>query len=334
MKGATDDKPLVEVIEASKAYPLRTWKDLLLLRRPRRVQALRNVSLELPPGHVTALLGPNGAGKTTLINIICGLTEADSGSVSVAGFAVPEDTLRAQRKIGYVTTNDRSFFWRLTGRQNLEFFGALHGLSRRVSKRRAEEMLARFGLAAAADRIFYTYSAGMKKRLGLGRAFMHDPEVILMDEPTNGLDAQATEDLLDLVRHEIRAAGKSVLWATHRAEEVERLCDRVVILGEGRVCFDGTLEDFRELSRSRGEFVIEASLPTAGRRATSPIAPSHGGDVVVSRSDGLVEVSGIRDVNRLSSILRELLEQGAIIKKVERQAEPLHEIFTQLKERA
>jgi len=114
--------PLLQIRETSKAYPERSLKHFLPFGRPQSVKALDNVSLELSSGQVAALLGPNGAGKTTLINIICGLTQADTGTISIAGIPVPARTLDAQKKIGYVNTNDRSFFWRLTGRQNMEFF--------------------------------------------------------------------------------------------------------------------------------------------------------------------------------------------------------------------
>ena len=252
---------LLSIDNVSKTYLLQNFATILRLRRPQRSIALRGVSFDLRAGEITALLGPNGAGKTTLATIIADLTRADDGQVTVAGVPVPERSREAQQHIGYLTTNDRSFFWRLSGRKNLEFFAALHGFSQAKARQRTDEMLERFNLTSQADRPFHTYSTGMKKRLGLARAFLHDPKVLLLDEPTNGLDAQSTAELLELVRHQIRRTGKTVLWATHRAEEVEKLCDRVIVLIAGEKCFDGTSELFQGISRRHMRFRVEV-LPT------------------------------------------------------------------------
>jgi ABC-2 type transport system ATP-binding protein len=321
---------LLEVRGASKSYPVKSWKDLLLLRPPRRVQALRDVSLKLQGGEVTALLGPNGAGKTTLINIVCDLTRADSGAVAVAGVPVPRRSLEAQRVLGLVTTNDRSFFWRLTGRQNLEFFAALQGMPRRLARARTQEMLERFGLPNQADRLFNTYSAGMKKRLSLARALLHGPTVLLMDEATNGLDAEAAEDLIALVKHEVRAAGKCVLWATHRAEEIEKLCDRVIVLGGGRIRFDGSMHVFRERCARRSGFVVEAKVGAEQRERVLALLGSHGADSNATTPDGYLELSGISDESRLSRVLTAILEGGGLVRRVDRRPDPLHEVFLQL----
>jgi ABC-2 type transport system ATP-binding protein len=328
--GGVSASSLLEVRGASKSYPVKSLKDLLLFRAPRRVQALRDVSIELQAGQIVALLGPNGAGKTTLINIICDLTRADSGSVNVAGVPVPHRSLEAQRLLGLVTTNDRSFFWRLTGRQNLEFFAALQGMPRRLARAGTREMLERFGLPTQADRFFNTYSAGMKKRLGLARALLHDPLVLLMDEPTNGLDAEAMEDLITLVKHEVRAAGKCVLWATHRVEEVERLCDRVIVLSGGRIRFDGGIDVFRERCTRRSGFEVEARVRPDQREQILALARSHGAEANATTSEDYIELSGIDDESRLSRVLAGILEGGGLVRRVERRADPLHEVFLQL----
>jgi len=326
--------PLLQVENVCKAYPVWSLTNLLLFKKPKHVNALNGVSLKLQPGQVAALLGPNGAGKTTLINMLCGLTIPDSGSICVAGRPVPEKTLEAQNKIGYVNTNDRSFFWRLTGRQNLEFFAVLQGLSTREATKRTQEMLEIFGLADHADRFFNTYSAGMKKRLGLGRALIHNPDVVLMDEPTNGMDAESTEDLLDFVRNKVRTAGKGVLWATHRSDEVERLCDSVFVLGDGKIKFDGSINEFRELCRKKSGYVVEAKISTENRMELIQYVEQIDNEAISSQTDHLLEVAGIRDEERLSLILKEFLDKGAVVKKVERQAEPLHEVFMQLTARS
>jgi ABC-2 type transport system ATP-binding protein len=323
---------MLEVRSASKCYSVQSLKELLLARAPRRVPALRDVSLQMRPGEVTALLGPNGAGKTTLVNIICDLTRADAGTVRVAGFPVPERALDAQRRLGLVTTNDRSFFWRLTGRQNLEFFAALHGMPRRLARDRSRELLEHFGLEALGDRLFYTYSAGMKKRLGLARALLHDPALLLMDEPTNGLDAEAAEDLLALVRREVEDSAKSALWATHRADEVDRLCSRVVILTGGRVRFDGTVHEFREFARRQAGFVIQLHASDEQWHRALALARLHGGRLEKPNANGIAELVAIGDAGVQSCLLRAVLDTGALVVGSERIADPLHEIFNRLAE--
>lgn len=327
---AVNSKTLLKIEDVGKSFPARSLIDTLLGRPKRYTKALGLVSFELKAGQVTALLGPNGAGKTTLINIICDLTRADSGSVTVAGLPVPGDSIRAQRQIGYVTTNDRSFFWRLNARRNLEFFAALQGYPAAEAARRSTEMLVRFNLAAAADRPFHTYSAGMKKRLGLARAFLHDPAILLMDEPTNGLDARSTEELLELVRLEVRAAGKTVLWATHRADEVERLCDRVIVLIGGEVYFHGSVDEFAGISKRHMGFVIEVLVQPEDEKQFPALAASLGLEAGARKADGGWGVSGVGDEAKLSAVLAALLGGGLLVRQVERQPEPLHKVFAHL----
>lgn len=321
---------LLEIQDVSKSFSTRNFVDQMLGRPKRHMKALRSVSFELRAGQVTALLGPNGAGKTTLVNIICDLTRADSGSVRVGGLSVPGDGFRAQKKIGYVTTNDRSFFWRLSGRKNLEFFAALEGYSVGEAAQRSIEALVRFNLVDAADRPFHTYSTGMKKRLGLARAFLHDPEILLMDEPTNGLDARSTEELLALVQQEVQLAGKTVLWATHRADEVERLCDRVIVLIGGQISFQGSVDEFIGISKRHMGFVIDVLVQPEGEKQFSALAASLGLAVGARRANGSLDVSGAGDEAKLSSALAAMIGSGVLVRQIERKPEPLHKVFAHL----
>lgn len=323
---------LLRVEKVSKTYVIRNFASVLRLRPPYLLTALRSVSFSLNAGEITALLGPNGAGKTTLVNIMCDLTRADSGQVTVAGAPVPQESRDAQRHIGYVTTNERSFFWRLSGKKNLEFFAALHGYSSAEAKTRSADMLERFHLASEADRPFHTYSTGMKKRLGLARAFLHDPPVLLLDEPTNGLDAESTEDLVELVSLQIRRTGKTILWATHRADEVERLSDRVIVLVGGEVRFNGSADRFLDISRRHMCFSVELlPSPAVGVRLLELI-PRLDLEVRGRKSDGKLEVTGVGDERRLSSVLATLIGAGIFIHRVERDPEPLHKVFSHLED--
>lgn len=328
MKGS---ELLLHVDKLCKSYAIRSMKAMLLMQPPRYVHALNSLTLQLQPGQITALLGPNGAGKTTLINILCDLTRADSGTVSVAGFSIPEQSRQAQGEVGYVTTNDRSFFWRLSGRKNLEFFAVLQGLSIPQARLRTEELLQRFNLTQQAERPFLTYSTGMKKRLGIARAFLQDPSVLLMDEPTNGLDTKSTEELLDLVKREMAVSKKTVLWATHRADEVERLCDRVIVLIGGRIYFDDSIDAFRAISRRHQIFTIEFRLP-APTGLIEEFVPAAGLELEGDLHGGTARLTGKGDEARLSETLAALIARGVQISQVERQPEPLYKIFTHLEQ--
>jgi ABC-2 type transport system ATP-binding protein len=209
----------------------------------RTVVALDGVSVEARAGRVFGLVGPNGAGKSTLIRIVSGLIDADSGGISVAGHDPTTDRQAASRALGLVLADDRSVYWRLTGRQNLEFHGALYGMTRADASRRAGELLEQFDLASR-DRRVFGYSTGMRARLGIARALMHDPPVLVLDEPTRSLDPVVARRTCSMLRA-IAAEGRTVLLSSHRLEELERTADDVAVLVSGQVAFTGTTASLR-----------------------------------------------------------------------------------------
>jgi len=324
------DQPLIAAEGVSKTFVSRGLRDWLRHRPARRVAALKDVSFQVAPGQVTALLGPNGAGKTTLINIICDLVRAARGRVSIAGLPVPERAREARQRIGLVTTNERSFLWRLTGRQNLAFFGALQDLPRDVLRVRQRRLLAEFGLEQHADRLFRTYSSGMKKRLSLARALLHDPQVLLMDEATSGLDATASEALLKLIRERVTALGKCVLWATHRVEEVLALCDCVLVLVEGDIRFHGSIREFRERCNPRSGFVVETNRLDGSDARVAEFVGSVAGTAETDEACTRLVLPAVETPEQLSHVLQRLLELGLRIRQVERCPISLREVFAHL----
>jgi ABC-2 type transport system ATP-binding protein len=196
--------------------------------------ALRGVDLEVSWGGIVALLGPNGAGKSTLLRILGTTVLPDRGQAEVAGHDVVVDPGAARRCLGLVLGEERSWYWRLSGRDNLQFFAVLQGLPRRVAQARANELLADVGLADAADRRFDRYSSGMKARLSLARALLRKPPVLLLDEPTRTLDPVAASSFRAEVRSQAEA-GRAVLFATHDLHEAAALASRVVVMADGAV---------------------------------------------------------------------------------------------------
>ena len=231
------------------------------------VVALRHVDLEARPGRILGLVGPNGAGKTTLIRIIAGLLDPDAGRVLVDGHDPATDPGAAARALGLVLADDRSLYWRLTGRQNLEFHGALFGLSRRDAAARADDLLAAAGLADN-DRRVFGYSTGMRARLAIARALVHEPRVVVLDEPTRSLDPIAARGLCAVLRH-LADSGCTILLSSHRLDELERVADDVAVLVAGQVTFRGPMASLRTAggtAASRLEELLHADLLPAAMR--------------------------------------------------------------------
>jgi ABC-2 type transport system ATP-binding protein len=231
---------MLVVDDLSKRYlpPSSLLRPLIRVASAEPVDALRGVSLRVEPGEVVGLVGPNGAGKTTLIKILATVLAPTSGRASVAGYDVATSSEAARRHLGLVLAEERSAYWRLTGRQNLEFFGVLAGLTRADARRRAGELLELLDIASR-DKMVFGYSAGMRSRLNLARALLARPPVLVLDEPTRSLDPLA----MDAVHGILQAAaadGQAILLSSHQLDEVASICDRVAILIEGDLRFSGT----------------------------------------------------------------------------------------------
>ncbi|RZJ03731.1 MAG: ABC transporter ATP-binding protein [Rubrivivax sp.] len=201
--------------------------------------AVHEVSFALRPGELLGLLGPNGAGKSTTVGMICGLTAPDAGAVTLSGgVSLASDEAGYKRRIGLVP-QDIALYEELPARMNVELFGALYGMAPDVLKRRTDEVLAMVGLSDRAKDKPATFSGGMKRRLNIACALIHDPEVLLLDEPTAGVDPQSRNAIFDNLEM-LKAAGKALIYTTHYMEEAERLADRLVIIDHGRVVASGT----------------------------------------------------------------------------------------------
>ena len=206
--------------------------------RKHEIVAVDGASFHAAEGAITGLLGPNGAGKTTLLRMLSTLIAPDGGSATVDGLDVVRDRYRVRKEIG-VLSDARGLYVRLTARENVRYYGRLHGLDGAALDARIDELFAGLGLEALADRRTQGFSQGERMKVAIARALVHDPKTLLLDEPTNGLDIMSIRALRDLLRN-LRAAGKCILYSTHVMQEVSALCDTIVILGHGRVIADGT----------------------------------------------------------------------------------------------
>jgi len=208
------------------------------------VVAVDGISFEAPDGQVTGLLGPNGAGKTTTLRMLYGLMRPDGGRIEVDGAEVSADPQAAQAKMG-ILPDSRGLYPRLTPREHLRYFGQLHGCADLDA--RIDELVQLLDMGAIADRRSEGFSQGERVKTALGRALVHDPANVILDEPTNGLDVMATRAMRGLIRR-MREEGKCVLFSSHIMQEVSALCDRIIILSTGRIVAAGTPDELREQS--------------------------------------------------------------------------------------
>jgi len=212
-----------------------------LQKRFGKTVAVEDVSFTARDGCVTALLGPNGAGKTTSLRMLYGLLQPDGGQALVDGTVAATEPLAAQRRLG-VLPDAPGLYGRLTAREHLRYAARLQGLSAAEADERAAALLDRLGMGGIADRPSAGFSQGERRKIALGRALIHDPQNVVLDEPTNGLDVPATRAMRRTVR-ELAESGKCVLFSTHILQEVSAVCDRVVIIARGRVAAEGTPDE-------------------------------------------------------------------------------------------
>ncbi len=246
----------VEAVELRKRFI--SYERIGLIRRRKTIaNALNGVSLNVKWGEVYGLLGPNGAGKTTTVKILSTLLIPDSGFARINGFDVVKEAKKVRGIIGLVLYPDKGFYSRLSGFENLVYFGRLYGLSRGKAEERARELLRLVNLDWAANRPYEEYSLGMRARLSIARALIHDPPVVFLDEPTIGLDPVSSRSIRDLIKG-LKREGRAVLLTSHNLWEVEEVCDRVGIIGSGKVLMEGSPRDIKDRLGLR--YVIEIEI--------------------------------------------------------------------------
>ncbi len=243
--------------------------------------AVDGVSFEIRRGEIFGLLGPNGAGKTTTIRMLSTLLEPTSGSATINGYDIRKQTSLVRQSLGAVLTGERSIYWKLTGRENLEYFATLYHMPPRTAKQRIQELLERLDLAHRADEYVERYSSGMKQRIAIAKALLANPPVLLLDEPTIGLDPQSARNLRELVL-EVRSEGRTILLTTHYMEEADLLSDRVGIIDSGRIIALDTPERLKGSLRQLDVMKLElhdydpaldgvlASIPAVENVVSSP----------------------------------------------------------------
>ena len=229
--------------------------------------ALENLTLKIAKGELFGLLGPNGAGKTTAISIACGLLTPTSGTVNILGYDNQKENQKVKEQIG-VCIQETAIYPYLTGKENLELFGKLYGMNKKAIKERSTMLLDKMGLSDDAKRVTAKYSGGMKRRLSLALALIHDPQIAFLDEPTVAMDPQSRHAVWDFVKTQ-KAQGKTIILTTHYMEEAEELCDRVGIIDHGKLIALGTTKEL--IAKNNVNNLEEVFIEITGRNMREEI---------------------------------------------------------------
>lgn len=297
------------------------------------VIAVDHVSFTARGGEILAFVGPNGAGKTTLMKILCTLLWPTSGSAKICGFDLVRDENKVRASIGYVSGEERSFFWRLTGRENLKFFASLQEIAGKNAHNKVNEVLEIVELSESADNMFYSYSSGMKQRLAIARALLTEPRILFLDELTKSLDPTASHSLLDFIRKMAREIEATAIMASHRLDEVEKFCDRVLVIHQGKNKFIGTVEQFKQTIEEDKRYVLELSGISQQILRLHLASYSNLVDISIDshEQDDFVKVAftSLNGDSILSRVLKNVLNAGAKVHSCCKKETGFEELFVQ-----
>jgi len=288
------------------------------------LKAVDDISFDIENGEIFGFLGPNGAGKTTTISIVSGLLKADGGRVEVDNLALDRDLRKIRRILG-VVPQDMAFYEELTARENLFFWGRLQGVERKVLEERIHHYLERTGLVGRENEPLKKYSGGMKRRINLIIGLIHHPKLLLLDEPTIGIDVQTKLNIFDIIR-EAAARGTTVLYTTHNLKEAEDLCDRIAIIDQGRILAQGTLEELirivgeRDIAVVSGRFAADQAREIIARFKDMSVLSLEDGKAVLS-----LEAS-----KKVPPLLEEYFKAGLTVESLSLKQPNLESVFLKL----
>ncbi len=234
---------MIEIEDLNKTFSLSKQQKKKLGTRAGQIKAVDGINLSCKPGRIFSLLGPNGAGKTTTLRLIATILQPTCGTIRVAGHDVTQDGRLVRSKIGFLT-GTTGLYDRLTPDELVTYFGKLNGMDPRTLERRKQELFHTLEIFSFSGKRIAELSSGMKQKVSIARTMIHDPEVVVFDEPTAGLDVITAEHIIDLIRR-CKEDGKTVIFSSHIMSEVDLLCDDLAIIHEGKILFDDTMENFR-----------------------------------------------------------------------------------------
>ncbi len=292
--------------------------------------AVNDLNLTIRKGEVFGLLGPNGAGKTTTILMLLGLTEPTLGTAQIHGMDCTRNPLGVKSIVGYMPDNT-GFYTDMTGRQNLRFTGALNGMSGQALENRIDELLERVGMTKAADQKTCTYSKGMRQRLGIADVLIKDPEIIIMDEPTLGIDPEGMRELLDLISRLSVEDGRTLLISSHQLHQIQQVCDRVGIFVEGKLIACGTLNELEEAIRKESGYLLEVEVHPCDDQLLGMLYQQDGVRNITKEGEKFI-ISSSKDIR--STLTRFLGEHNYTVYHLHQRGGDLDEIYRRYFEKA
>lgn len=329
MSASAGSRAMVRVEGLSKTYhPTPAWMRALVRTTIRQdVVAIDGIDFEVGPGEICALVGPNGAGKTTAFRILVGLTTPSAGRATVMGLDCEHESMAVRRLIGWMPAEERSLQMRLTCAENLYFHGRLQGLKGQDLRDRIAATLDRLGLGDKTDDAVVSLSAGMRARLQLARALLHDPMVLILDEPTGSVDPVAAHEILGIITSVVEERGLAALLSSHRLEEIEALQSHVVLLDKGQVRFDGDLDALRR-AWDRPRIEVRFSTPEGAQDAVGLVRSAGVGEAE-SVAEGVVLLAPLGDatVGRVMDALGPLLAGVTDIREIRT---PLRDVLAEM----
>lgn len=319
----------------------RRLKQIVLHPLQRKtITALDGIDLQIKEGEIFGILGPNGAGKTTLIKVLSTLILPDKGKAWVNGYDILRHPESIKQSIGLVTSEERSFYWRLSGRGNLQFFATLYNMSSSQAERRIDEIFKTFELQDKANDLFHTYSTGIKQKLALARGLLNNPQILFIDEPTKSLDPIAAHDIRKLIREKlVKEQGKTVFLATHNLEEAEEICDHLDIIEAGRILCQGTPSEIRKSVSKEEKYILKVrDLKTETlekiENQKEVVRLSHRCEPA-DPSISTLEIHLLKHESTLSLLMETLVRAGVSILDCSHFKIPLEDVFAQIiKERS
>jgi ABC-2 type transport system ATP-binding protein len=302
-------EPIIELTDLTKKYGEYT--------------AVDHLTLTVNRGEIFGLLGPNGAGKSTTILMMLGLSEPTSGKVRVCNIDSTRQPIQVKKKVGYLP-DDVGFYEDRSGLDNLMYTARLNRISERQAREKAERLLERVGLSDAAEKKAGTYSRGMRQRLGLADVLIKDPEVIILDEPTLGIDPQGVNELLALIQQLSRDEGITVLLSSHHLHQVQQICDRVGLFVKGKLLAEGDIESLSQQLFKDEPVVIEVGVASPSEDLVQKIKDTDGVQEVLKK-DGRLVVRSSQDIS--NQLARLILDSGHTLNLLQRKQYGLDEIY-------
>ncbi len=315
-------------------FPSPPWmKAMVRTNITEPVVALEGIDFKVNAGEIVAVVGPNGAGKTTTFRILVGLTTPTAGSATIMGYDTTRQSTAVRALVGWMPGDDRSLLMRLTCAENLRFHGRLQGMKPKGLDRRVKETLELVGMGHAAKKTIFALSAGMRARIQLARALLHDPKVLILDEPTSAVDPVAAHDLLNLIMGVVEERQLAALLSSHRLEEIESLHSRMILLDRGQIRYDGDLDTMRN-RLDRPCLQIRFTNDDAAGRAAKTLDASGIAESVSMDGDGMVRII-LGHGTAQGSVLNEL--DGHLIPEIvhfEEVQRPLRDLLTEIYDNA